>query len=224
MNELKPTRGGKAFQDLSGMKFNSLTAIAYAGNRGGATLWRCRCDCGGESLVKAFKLKSGSIKTCGCGRRSYMTNENAEPETHRQSGTDVYNIWANMRRRCYDQSCDAYRYYGARGVAVCDEWRNSFSAFIADVGPRPSKDHSLDRIDVNGSYCPDNCRWATKRQQQRNKSDNRLIEFRGESKCLAEWAEIGGLPYGTLFDRLRRGMTMERAMTQPYRKTSSSRR
>jgi len=128
-----------------------------------------------------------------------------------------------MIDRCTKPEKSTYRFYGGRGIKVCDRWRESYENFIEDVGPRPSPEHSLDRIDNSGDYCPENVRWATKKEQARNKRNNRMIEYRGEQKALAEWAEIAGIAPQALTRRLGRGWSMEDAMSKPLRITRLSR-
>lgn len=129
----------------------------------------------------------------------------------------TYNVWSSMIQRCHNPKNTAYPYYGGRGITVCDRWRKSFVAFLADVGERPSRGYTLDRHpDKNGHYEPGNVRWATRKVQQRNMRSNRLITFRGEVRSVAEWSEHFGLNKSTLFGRLfRYGWPVERALTEP---------
>ncbi len=128
--------------------------------------------------------------------------------------TPGYHAWANMVQRCTNPLATHYAAYGGRGIGICDRWRQSFEAFIADVGPRPSAAHSIDRIDTNGHYEPGNVRWATATQQQRNTRRNHLIEAFGQTKPLVEWAELTGLCYVTIVNRIRAGWSPERALTK----------
>lgn len=130
--------------------------------------------------------------------------------------TTEYQIWVDMRRRCHDPRVQAFPYYGGRGITVCDRWRGSFYAFLADMGPRPSTDHTLDRIDNDGHYEPGNVRWATWAQQNGNTRQVHRIEFLGEVLPLAVWARRLGIPQGTLDSRIRKqGWSVERALTTP---------
>lgn len=124
-----------------------------------------------------------------------------------------YNSWSNARRRCHNPGHSQFPSYGARGIIMCDRWRKSFSAFLADMGRRPSPDHSIDRIDNDGNYEPGNCRWATAAEQANNKRNNVFIEAHGERLSLHEWASKTGLKYGTIRIRLFRGFTPEQAVT-----------
>lgn len=129
----------------------------------------------------------------------------------------LYAIWARMIRRCENPREAHYACYGGRGIRVCERWRKNVAAFLEDMGPRPSPAHSLDRIDVNGHYEPGNCRWATMREQQRNRRSNRMLTFRGETRCIVEWAELAGISATMLSSRLNRGWDPERALVEPRR-------
>lgn len=136
---------------------------------------------------------------------------------YRRSAT--HQAWTNMNMRCYNKNRPDYPYYGGRGIRVCAEWRNSFGAFLADMGPRPSSLHSLDRYpDMDGNYEPGNCRWATKDEQMQNTRSTKLIEFRGERMGLNAWARKLGMTHAAIQGRIRRGWSLERTLTQPKRK------
>jgi hypothetical protein len=126
-----------------------------------------------------------------------------------------YSIWANIRARCNNPGNTSYPKYGARGIRVCERWRADFLNFLEDMGRRPTPDHSIDRIDNDGDYAPENCRWATRKEQCRNRRSSKFIEFRGQTKTAAEWAELSGVGQRLLHWRLRRGWSVERALTEP---------
>lgn len=128
-----------------------------------------------------------------------------------------YWVWANLNQRCRDQKQKSYKNYGGRGISVCERWKTSFEAFFADMGPRPSALHSIERKNNEGPYSPENCVWAIKITQQRNTRTNVFISYRGVTKCIAEWAPIVGLKQTTLAARLRHGWSTEKAMTEPLR-------
>lgn len=130
-------------------------------------------------------------------------------------GTPEYIAWRNMKGRCSAPRHPAYKRYGARGIQVCERWRSSFANFLADVGRRPSPKHSIDRIDNSGNYEPDNCRWATSREQARNTKRNRLIEWDGRLMCIAAWAQEMGVKANILYNRFSQRWPLEKVMTQP---------
>ena len=131
------------------------------------------------------------------------------------SSSPEYRAWWQMLYRCTDRRSRRWSYYGGRGITVCDRWRESFSNFYADVGPRPSAKHSIDRIDNDGNYEPDNCRWATRETQHRNKRGLRMLELNGETKCLTEWAEQYNIDRKLVQHRLSRGWSLQRALITP---------
>jgi len=146
------------------------------------------------------------------------TRTNAPVATHSSSVSPEFKAWINMRARCYRKTEPAYARYGARGIQVCELWKNNFALFLHDVGLRPSPLHSLDRIDNEGNYEPDNVRWATQNQQARNTRWNSVVEHNGEILCIAEWSERTGLAANTIVYRLRRGWSVEQALTLPLRR------
>lgn len=190
-------------------------------------VYECECQCGTtRNLVITSITSSGGSKSCGCtgiGR----------PPTHgatmgRKSSAE-YSVWDSMLDRCYSETVASYPRYGGRGIYVCDGWRRDFAVFRADMGPRPSRKYSIDRIDNDGSYtcghCDDckakgvpfNCRWATPQEQGRNKSTNRMLTAFGETLCLAEWADRNGITSDALSHRIAAGFDIERAVSQPMK-------
>lgn len=147
--------------------------------------------------------------------RDAVTNQFVK--VHGMGGTKEYHTWASMRHRCTNPKYSGYRLYGAKGIKVCDRWL-SFENFFTDMGPAPSKKHSLDRINPKGNYEPGNCRWVTNDIQQNNKSNNLILTLNGESKTFSQWCRAIGMAPGTLYNRIRRGMSDEEALTKPIRK------
>jgi hypothetical protein len=129
-----------------------------------------------------------------------------------------YQVWCYIKSRCYNKKVKAFKYYGGRGITMCDRWRNSFAAFLEDMGQRPTPKHQIDRIDNEKGYEPGNCRWATKKEQMRNRSNSRLVTAKGKTQCVATWAEETGLSWDVIWMRLRLGWSDERAVTVPKRK------
>lgn len=150
--------------NLVGQRFGRLIVIERAPGQQ-VVLWRCRCDCGAERVVISANLRKGFTQSCGCLQRERAGNANRR---HGWTQTKEYRAWCSMKRRCDNPNVERYPHYGGRGITVCDRWRDSFEAFLQDLGKCPLG-MSLDRIDVNGNYTPENCRWATDSQQARNK-------------------------------------------------------
>lgn len=163
--------------------------------------FKCRCDCGKEKVVGLGSLRNGGTKACGCLQGKHG---------HGGSHTSEYFTWSGLRARCKDLN---NRNYGGRGIKVCARWLESFPAFLEDMGRRPSPEHSIDRIDVNGDYEPRNCRWATAKEQARNTRFNVLVTHNGETLCVGEWAERYGMSCSTLNSRLRNGWLFEAAIS-----------
>lgn len=204
----------KAHSIRIGDTFGRWTVLAYAGKQGTHHCWRCRCICGTLRSVRALRLLSSRSRSCGC-----LTRERVKEACTRygRALAREHEIWRGMHRRCNDPSCTGYKKYGARGIAVCPRWRDFF-AFLDDMGTCPSREHSIDRIDNNDNYEPGNCRWATPKEQGRNRRDNHLLTHAGETLSLAAWAERLGISYSTL--RSRRNLlhwSAEKTLTTPVR-------
>lgn len=198
----------RMFQDLSGQRFGRLQVLGYAGKKACGeqqlTLWHCRCDCGTAFDCRAGALKNGNTRSCGCTHYKHGMARRRE-----------YFLWFGMIGRCHDPKARGYKRYGAKGISVCDRWRSSFIAFHEDMGPCPSLRHSLDRYPNQcGNYEPGNCRWATTREQARNRTTNHCLTFRAQTLSLAEWSEQTGVKADTILHRLYRGWSVERALTQ----------
>ena len=198
--------------DMTGNRYGRLLVLKrYGTSRSNHVLWLCRCDCGKESVVSGQHLRSGHTKSCGCNVKDISTVASV---THGMSGTRLYAIWCNMRERCYRRNRDDYPEYGGRGIEVCPEWRDNFEAFRDWALVNGYQEYlTLDRTDTNGDYCPENCRWATLQQQANNTRTNRLITYNGETHTLSQWADLKGISYDTLRNRLNRGWTVERALS-----------
>ena len=174
----------------------------------------CRCDCGQEKSAREDRLKVGRIVSCGCKRsRLGRTHGNCRGDG---SKSRTYRAWAAMKCRCDNPQHKSYANYGGRGIKVCDRWSSSdgYPNFLADMGT-PSTGQSLDRIDNNGNYSPENCRWADAKTQQRNSRRTRMLTFAGETLPLKTWAERQGLERNTVDYRLKRGWSVEKALTTP---------
>lgn len=207
------------FIDMMGQKCGRLTVVGYAGY----SHWWCQCECG--QITKPFgpKIRRGTTKSCGCHKRDQARKTKTHGHAHQGRHTREYRTWASMKSRCYDPTDTAYTRYGAVGIAVCDRWRNSFESFLADMGEKPLGDFSIDRFpDGAGDYAPENCRWATRKQQNRNRKSNHLIELNGERVTVVEACETLNLDYDIVRTRLNKGFSWERAITQPVRRLNGT--
>ena len=195
--------------DLTGQVYGRLTVLSRAENsRCGRARWLCQCECGEQTTVQGCALSSGVTKSCGCLQRELTAKRHT---THGLSQTPVYKVWKRMIQRCRNKRHKRYKDYGGRGIAVCERWQSSFENFFADMGPRP-EGLSLDRINNNKGYSPENCRWATPNQQTNNARSNRRIACRGISQTTAQWARMLGILRRTISWRHSRGWPAEQAL------------
>ena len=202
------------FKDLTGEKFNYLTVIEYVGQKNKRTMWRCRCDCGNEVIVDTNSLKSGNTTACGC--RQYLGW--GQNRTHGMSKTRIYNEWQGMKRRCLNEKDIYYRNYGGRGITVCDAWiaEDGFENFYDWSMSNGYADNlTIDRIDNNKGYSPDNCRWSDRFTQMNNQRGNRIIEHNGRKQTLTMWAREYGLTPRIISSRLKYGWNLEDALNIP---------
>jgi len=189
---------------LVGQKFNRFTVyslVGFAQTKQAMSYWLCRCDCGNFRFVAKGKLVSGRTKSCGCHRNEVTGNRS---RTHGLSKTLIYRRWSDMHTRCYNEKFKHFYNYGGRGIKVEERWHN-FENFYADMGDPPDPSYQIERRDNNGNYGPDNCQWATKKQQARNKRNNTYLTYNGETHCVSEWAEITGLSQLLIAKRKRKG-------------------
>lgn len=202
--------------DLKGQTFGKLTVISYAGtNKRGRAMWNCICECGRNTTPSGSDLISGHTKSCGCSRHG---EHNKKSKKHGGRNTRLYRIWHGMKTRIKNTNCKSWKDYGGRGIEVCEEW-DSFENFRDWAIENGYKDNlTLDRIDNNGNYNPENCRWITQKENDRNKRNNKILEYRGEKKTIAEWAEYANISYSTLKTRLRKGMSITEAIETPIKK------
>lgn len=179
-------------KDLTGKKFGMLTAIGIDDSKKGRkTYWVCQCDCGNVKSVRSDTLQSGCAKSCGCLKAKQDKVNLTANHSHKMSGSRIYNIWQGMKARCNNPNNVRYHRYGGRGIKVCEEWEESFEAFYQwakDNGYSEAK--SIDRVDNNKGYAPNNCRWATDKQQANNRCTNVNITIGNATKTLTQWCEI----------------------------------
>ena len=221
----KPQMSRK-IQVKPGDRYGRLTVIKEIDKRSSPTngkmyrIIECRCSCG---TIKQFSLESlrkkNPSRSCGCLQREIARVNGLNNRTHGLTHCPAYESWSQMKQRCYNKKDPQYHNYGQRGIAVCGRWLNSFEAFLEDMGERPSLLYSIDRYpDKEGNYEPSNCRWATSKQQARNRRSNVMLTFQGETMCMSAWAEHIGIPRKTLEKRLNcHGFSVEEALTLPLR-------
>jgi len=194
--------------DLTGRIFGRLTVVGFS-HSDKIRFWICKCSCGKQKIIRACHLKSGNTKSCGCLQRDGVKKLFTK---HHLSGTTTYRTWDAMNQRCKNSKSLQYKDYGGRGIGICDKWL-TFEGFYEDMGDRP-KNKTLDRINVNGDYCKDNCRWATTKEQQNNKRNSRFIFFKGKNKTLSQWHDELGINVKTTARRIFRDKwSAERAFT-----------
>lgn len=197
---------------MAGQTIGKLTVLERAGSsRLREALWKCQCACGNICIVRGRTLRDGQA-SCSpqCGARRYELGKNT-------GSTPVAKVWREMIARCHNPKRTQYRHYGGRGIYVCDRWQDpdvGLLHFLDDMGPRP-KGYWIERIDNDGPYSPENCRWADKREQDQNKRNNRWLTANGQTMILSDWARQLGCPPQIISVRLRRGWSVERALTTP---------
>lgn len=196
---------------LIGQVFGRLTVIGEAErSKHNHIQWYCECSCGKVTIVTTACLKTGNTISCGCyGDECRLVNA----RTHGMRRTKVYVTWCQMIARCLDQNSISYKNYGGRGISICDRWRQ-FNNFFADMGDRPFKNAQIDRIDNEGNYEPGNCKWSTPAENALNRRSTRYITYNGETLAIAQWTKRFGIARSTLQNRLNRGWSVEKALTE----------
>ena len=203
------------FNDLTGQTFARLTVIDRAPNKEGSrsARWNCLCTCGNSVSTRGCELISGRTKSCGCYGQEQRTKSTTK---HGASSTKEYSIWRSAKQRCFNPDDKAYKNYGGRGITMHSDWANSFEQFIKDMGQRPSPNLSIERIDNNGDYSPNNCKWGTRDEQNNNHRRNVLLTHNGKTQTIKQWSVELGINYGTLQTRITAyKWSAERALTQP---------
>lgn len=191
--------------DKVGKKYGKLTVIGFSHvGKSNHRYWNCRCDCGRDTVVGAVNLQSGHTTSCGC---SIKTQGGISKKSR------AYIRWSGMMQRCHNPSFHRFKDYGGKGITVCKRWQD-FQTFLADMGEPPAS-CTIERLDNSKGYSPDNCKWATQKEQQRNRSSNVLITHNGRTQCMAAWAEETGINLKTISYRLHNGWSVERALTTP---------
>jgi len=192
-------------KDLTGQKFGRLTVVSFAENRDHVLYWNCLCECGNKKIVQGGSLKSGASTSCGCfhiekvTKHGYNKGGNSSP---------TYHSWINMIQRCTNPNNKCYMDYGGRGIIVCERWLE-FINFLEDMGEKPSREYSIDRIDNSGNYCPENCKWSTSKEQAYNRRSNVQLTFNGETKLQYDWAKEWEINHGIISYHLAQGRSIE---------------
>lgn len=202
-------------ENLCNMKFERLHVVEFSHRQFTHSYWSCICDCGNTTIVRGTLLKNGNTRSCGCLQRE-LKSINHTTHGHYRNGkmSRTYTSWSGMLSRCHNVKDPSYNRYGGRGIKVCERW-NKFENFLEDMGERP-EDMSLDRIDNNGDYCPENCKWSTRKEQMNNKRSNKQITYKGVTKNITQWAEFIGINRNTLGRRLNLyRWSEERALSTP---------
>jgi hypothetical protein len=206
-------------KDMSGEKIGRLTVLSregtYISRKSKTALWRCKCDCGEETVVRGASLRNGTTTSCGCAQRENASIANT---THALSKTRLYRTWLSMKKRCGNSNDKNYVYYGGRGIKLCDEWRNDFVSFENWATLNGYSDElTIDRIDVDGNYEPSNCRWVSMKVQSNNTRRNNYYEFEDGEYTLSQISDMCGIRYSVLYKRLNRGWSLEDAVSRPVR-------
>ena len=200
--------------DLKGQKINKLLVLEFYENKNKRTYWKCLCDCGKICIVDAYKLRIGHTKSCGCLGKLNKEKLFMYSIKHNKTNSRLYRIWQNMKRRCDTSTIDIYKYYGARGIKVYEEWKNDFMSFYnwsMENGYRD--DLTIDRIDVNGNYEPSNCRWVDKYTQANNTRRNHYITYKGQTLTINEWSRKTGVKRETIKWRLNNNFPINEVLS-----------
>lgn len=202
-------------------KVGDIVNSAILVERVNGRLWKMKCSCG-EIFIAQPSDSNGVCRNCAMKKLSEERTKHGEsPKQGKRNASKLYSVWLNMRSRCYNPKNKKYKDYGGRGILICEEWAEflNFKKWAESNGFY--KNLTIDRIDNNGNYCPENCRWITQKEQTRNKRTNHLLTFNGETKTMAEWSEITGIKYHTLKNRINKyGYSVSRALTEPVNKNN----
>ncbi len=215
------------FIDISGERFGNLTAIEPIGKtKHNEIIWKCQCDCGKQTEATGINLRRGHAKSCGCLKGGFASkgkkksNLGGKYTGVTKKSKRLYRIWIGVKTRCYNPNSGNYKYYGEKGITVCDEWLHNFQAFYDWAMANGYKDGlTLDRKDNSKGYSPDNCKWSTMKEQAQNTSQTLKLSYEGQTKTLSEWSDITGIPKNVLKQRIKYGWSAEKTLTTQVRRT-----
>lgn len=207
--------------DLTKRLFPALRVLSRVGTHPTrkCPTWLCRCSCGTEFTACGTDLQVCDVTSCGCRKKEHARKLKYR---HGLEGSAEYSIWLDVKQRCTNRKRKGFKNYGGRGITLDPVWRD-FAVFYRDMGPRPTKKHSIERRDNNSGYSSNNCYWATRKEQSRNRRSNRMLTFEGQTRCLQEWSELKGLSRDCLRDRLKRGWTVAEALSTPTMRCGAKR-
>ena len=191
--------------DLTGQKINGILVLKKIGvNKRHKSIFLCKCFCGNEFICIGSNLKNGNTGSCGCLAKKVSRNNGLKNRKHNLTNTRLFNIWHNMKQRCFDKNCKSYKYYGNRGIIMCKDWKDNFINFYNwSVNNGYDNNLSIDRIDNNRNYEPSNCRWVNNKVQANNRRSNHIIEYNNQKHTLKEWSEILNIDYDKLKSKIR---------------------
>jgi hypothetical protein len=207
---------------MIGKRIGRLTVVRRAENtKDGLARWSCKCACGRKTIMTGVLLRSGQVKGCGCMVGVHLKKHHWFEGNIKDH--PLHSVWQAMKSRCKYKSTRGFKYWGGKGVRVAVRWQKSFRAFVNDVGlpPNDGRRYTLERKDGSGDYTPGNVKWATYREQAQNKSNNRMLTFRGKTMCLMQWAREMNIPRDRLNQRIRKGWSVERALTEQAHETGA---
>lgn len=207
--------------NLTGKKYHKLTVLEYSHMERKYSMWKCKCDCGNIVTIKGASVKCGNTKSCGClGRGLKSVERNHHGHTSKYSKYNKeYKIWRSMLHRCNNPNNKYYHIYGKKGIKVCERWY-SYINFFKDMGPRPLPEYSLDRIDNNGNYSPENCRWANRNQQNNNKSTSKYLVYNGVTLTQSQWAKLFDITQSSIYYHLKKGANFNEIVCKYIKKPS----
>ena len=197
--------------DLTGQRFNKLIVINKEKTENGRIFWNCLCDCGNNIVVITGNLKSNRVKSCGCLKVQKLIERST---IHNQRHSKLYEVWKSIKQRCFNPNNSSYKNYGGRGITMCDEWKNDFTSFLNwSINNGYSIGLTIDRVNNDWNYCPNNCRWVDRRIQANNTRCNKLITINNKTDTLANWIRFYKISYSSYYKRIKKGLSEQEALT-----------